>query len=716
VSVPKSAPTELATGTIRWGSPSLQLDFDWTPDSGPSLRRMSSANGFEAGFTSSMPLIEVLSVPHGHALSNDRLVGTKLGAAFRYDSHTHGEDARWITLDIVMVAPELDVEATIHLRVRPDVAAVRSEVTVRNRSTSRNLTLQSVTSWVSSFGGRSDWDTDDWELLSGRTDWLAEGRWEKHLLRGSDFPALAEHLTGIDPRGAKTAISTGTWSTGRNLPVGAISSAGHSLAWAWQVEHNGGWRWEVGENTADGYVALAGPTEIDHSWLKTLAPDESFTTVPVAIAIGTDATVAIAELTRYRRAARRPHPDNSTLKVVFNDYMNTLSGDPTTEKLLPLIDAAAEVGAEVFCIDAGWYAETGFWWDSVGQWLPSTSRFPGGLGKVIDYIRLRGMVPGLWLEPEVIGVRSPVASTLPDDAFFQRRGERVVEQDRYHLDLRHPAAIAHLDEVVDRLVGEFGIGFFKLDYNINPGAGTDVGGDGLGVALLEHNRAHLDWIDSVLDRHPELIIENCASGAMRMDFAMMSRLQLQSTSDQQDFAKYPPIAATAPLSVLPEQAANWAYPQPGMTAEEVSFCLATSLLGRFYLSGYLNQMTDEMRSLVTEAVEVNKSLRSAIVSSTPFWPLGIPEWSAPWVALGLRTPTSRYITMWSRSTEHVETQLRFPELIGKGVLVSTVFPASLAEWRFKWNADTGVLEVENTTSAISARTIELRVADGLSPS
>ncbi|CAL8976687.1 hypothetical protein TESS_TESS_01150 [Tessaracoccus sp. O5.2] len=35
--------------------------------------------------------------------------------------------------------------------------------------------------------------------------------------------------------------------------------------------------------------------------------------------------------------------------------MNTLGGDPTTEKLLPLIDAAAGVGAEVFVVDAGWY-------------------------------------------------------------------------------------------------------------------------------------------------------------------------------------------------------------------------------------------------------------------------------------------------------------------------------------------------------------------------
>jgi alpha-galactosidase len=54
---------------------------------------------------------------------------------------------------------------------------------------------------------------------------------------------------------------------------------------------------------------------------------------------------------------------------------------------------------------AGWYDDGGDWWDSVGLWEPSASRFPdGGLRRVVDAIRDAGMVPGLWLEPEVVGV------------------------------------------------------------------------------------------------------------------------------------------------------------------------------------------------------------------------------------------------------------------------------------------------------------------------
>ena len=136
--------------------------------------------------------------------------------------------------------------------------------------------------------------------------------------------------------------------------------------------------------------------------------------------------------THYRRAAcLRPRSDTRRLPVIFNDYMNCLEGDPTTAKEMPLIDAAAAAGCEYFVIDAGWYAELNEnWWGSVGAWQPSKTRWPGGLQLVLDRIRAKGMVPGLWLEPEVIGINSPLKDK-PDAWFFQRHGKRVIDHTRY---------------------------------------------------------------------------------------------------------------------------------------------------------------------------------------------------------------------------------------------------------------------------------------------
>jgi alpha-galactosidase len=456
--------------------------------------------------------------------------------------------------------------------------------------------------------------------------------------------------------------------------MGAIINRQTGRTWAWQIEHNGAWHWQAGECTrrqasrgttdavghraepgaaSGAYLAVLGPTDSEHDWHVTLAPGETFTTVPAAVAVSAEGLDdALARLTGYRRAIRRPHSDHLRLPVIFNDYMNTLMGDPTTERLLPLITAAASVGAEYFCIDAGWYAERSEnWWDTVGAWKPSGTRFSGGIAEVLEHIRAAGMTPGLWLEPEVVGVRSAIAAQLPVEAFFTRGGQRVVENGRYHLDLRHPAAVQHLDEVVDFLVGDLGAGYLKLDYNINGGPGTDAGGLSAGAGLLAHNRAHLDWLDAVLDRHPGLVIENCASGGMRTDYAMLSRLQVQSTSDQQDFLRYPPITAAAPAAVTPEQAATWAYPQPGFSDREIIFTLCGALLGRMHLSGHIDQMNQAQRLLVADAVDVYKRIRADLPAGRPFWPLGLPGWANSWLALGMHTPAGAYVMTWRRGRE-----------------------------------------------------------------
>lgn len=710
--------------SLLWGDESLAIELAWDDASAVGVRSIRSG-GAHVAVTDVVPLVEILTVGAGHEPASDRLDHTQIGRSLRHVAHVDESDATRARLRVTQRDAARGIEATITLESPSGSGCVRAEVEVVNVGRSTAV-LRSVTSWSSGFGdipeGRVEASADagepvdagepadrsgfeSWSLVSGTGEWLGESRWSRRGMREAGIAAIREDLTGHDRRSSLGAASYGTWSTGGALPVAGIESSEIGAAWLWQIEHNGGWRWEIGENQTGGVFSLSGPTDRDHAFTLALAPGERFTTVPVTVAFASTFTAALENLTGYRRVARLPHLDNERLPVVFNDYMNTLNGDPTTERLLPLIDAAAEVGAEIFCIDAGWYDDSGSWWGSVGEWQPSTVRFPAGLDEIIEHIRSRGMTPGLWLEPEVVGVRSPLVDRLPDEAFLQRFGERVEEHDRYHLDLRHRAVIEHLDDVVDRLVDDFGIGFFKFDYNVNPGAGTDLDADSPGHGLLLHNRAHLAWLDAVLERHPELIIENCSSGAMRMDFAMLSRLQMQSTSDQQDFRLYPPIAAAAPLSMLPEQAASWAYPQPEMNEEEVAFCLVTGLLGRYYLSGYLNRMTPDQRTLVREAVAAAKQLRSAISRSTPFWPTGLPNGDGA-VSLGLADGATLYASVWNRGGSE-PIRLELPSLRGGDVNVDTVFPRELEQWTTQWNGEEGVLTVRAVDAETSARTFRI---------
>jgi alpha-galactosidase len=205
----------------------------------------------------------------------------------------------------------------------------------------------------------------------------------------------------------------------------------------------------------------------------------------------------------------------------------------------------------------------------------------------------------------------------------------------------------------------------------------------------------------VLDRHPRLVLENCSSGGMRIDYALLSRFQLQSTSDQQDPLRYPPIAAAAPAAIAPEQAANWAYPQPSFTDDEIAFTLCGAMLGRIYLSGHLDRMTREQRELVAEAVRVHKELRGSLARAQPFWPLGLPRWTDSWIALGLRTTQTSYLTVWHRGPFDAGTgtgtqpgiTLPVPHLRGRPVTAEVLYPRSAGAGA-TWDAAASTLWVD----------------------
>lgn len=235
---------------------------------------------------------------------------------------------------------------------------------------------------------------------------------------------------------------------------------------------------------------------------------------------------------------------------------------------------------------------------------------------------------GLWLEPEVIGVKSPLASMLPDSAFFQRHGVRVCDSGRYLLDFRSPEAREHVTRTVDRLIDDFGAVFFKFDYNTIPGVGTDLNAESVGDGLLEHCRAYVDWLDDLRRRHPDVMIENCGSGAMRADYAQLSRLDLQSTSDQCDPLIYAAIAAGAGMTILPEQQGNWGYAQQEMDDETAVFTLATGVLGRLYLSGFIDRMTEPRLSLVRDAIALHRCVLADQQHMVPFWRPDFPTSTA----------------------------------------------------------------------------------------
>lgn len=616
-------------------------------------------------------------------------IGCNPGSWLKYKDFKQSKNEHGTKLEVIQTYNGIDIISNYQFYDNTKVVRAWTDV-VNNSSETREIEfVSSFAYFFASRGGLQCWD-QKMELYQAHNSWYDECRWIKNSL-----PQL-----GLNPifnmQSTKRIYeqNEGSWSTQEYLPMGAIRNTETGCTYLWEIEHNGSWYWEVaesigtlftetnhnlmiqgaGDTSGEIYFLLSGPTEWESQWHKSLKPGEIFTTVPVAVStINGDFEHAIDEMVMYRRKIRRLNEDNEKLPVIFNDYMNCLFGDSTTEKLIPLIDAAAKAGCEYFVIDCGWYTDHN-WWAGVGQWLPSKGRYPNGIDEPIRYIREKGMIPGIWLEMEVVGFDCPGVQDMPKDWFFNRHGKLVSDQCRYQLDFRNPDVCAYADKTVDRLVNEFGVGYIKMDYNINSGIGTEVNSDSLGDGLLEHNRAYLAWLDHIFEKYPDLIIENCGSGGLRMDYAQLSRHSIQSSSDQTDYIRNACIAASSATAVNPEQCAIWSYPLSGKDVEETAVNMVNAMLLRIHQSGHLGKLPEEQLNVVKEGIGVYKSIRMDIKDSVPFWPLGIPQFRDPWFVFGLRNDHCAYVAVW-RVTGDSVLNFDLPEEVKQFKTVTQLYPS-----------------------------------------
>ena len=421
-----------------------------------------------------------------------------------------------------------------------------------------------------------------------------------------------------------------------------------------EMETSASWHIEVGvrkagENWNGNLFLLAGGADERYTHFhKTLAPGESYVAQPVVYGCAAGGfEEAIAKLTDYRRAKNPKNAwEGQGTPLVYNDYMNTLWGDPMIQRLRPLAKKAAEAGAEVFCVDAGWFGEPGKSWGcGLGDWEPCDGRFgPEGFQGFVDYVRSLGMRAGFWLEIDACH-REAKLYQKPDSWFLLRQGKRIGGE-RALLDFRNPEVRAHILRRIDALV-EMGISYFKNDFNQNAGVGVD-GRDGYVEGLWENLQCYYAILEEVYRKHPGLIIENCGSGAMRSDLLAHQHFHLQSTSDLETYTMYPALITGMAANTLPEQMGIWSYPLPLLfvdkkpeeaavlpsalvapeyqaameDGEQTAFNMVSGLCGAMYLSGNLDAGDEKNLALIREGCQVYKQIRAATSQGHPVWPTG----------------------------------------------------------------------------------------------
>ncbi len=507
-----------------------------------------------------------------------------------------------------------------------------------------------------------------------RSTWCGEGQ-----VFSQDLDQLhLTRMTSRDERIKRKIISRTGYTSEDFLPVIYFTDEEKNESWYLSLEPLGCWEVRLGILTEFGteYNTITAEvltgSERENGYFVDLAPNEEYSSAYVAFGCCKGRIEeAVAQLNAYKRelvqkggGARQP--------VVFNDYLNCHWANPNEIRTKKLIDAASEIGAEVFCIDSGWYKKDGDdWFGALGDWKENNTRFgEGGFQGIVDYIQGKGMKAGIWFELEVC-TRSAETSNRPDDWFLMLNGKRIFEYGRYFFDYRNEEVVQYLFSRIKRFY-DMGVRYIKNDYN-----GTFAGCDGQnrdGIAGLEqHVKAVKGFYAKLRKEFPELMIENCSSGAMRADYTILPECDLQSVSDLELFDRYPIVLAGSLLSILPEQMGIWSvcYPQVHESrdnedfadnqyrekmsdGEQTVFNMVAGFMGTLYLSGRIDVADEKNRELVKEAVGLYKNYKDFIRMASPAYPIGfkyISQYSGNY-AFGLQNGEKILLGVWHNGAEN----------------------------------------------------------------
>jgi len=196
--------------------------------------------------------------------------------------------------------------------------------------------------------------------------------------------------------------------------------------------------------------------------------------------------------------------------------------------ILREIDIAAEMGVEAFMVDAGWYGDQFKEWpEQRGDWYEG-AWLPGGMKGLRGYIHAKKMLFGLWHEAEAVSNHSRLHQDHPDWTLSTSDGRACAET----LDLSNPKAAAFFEATVERIVGEFQLDFYKLDYNVTVGEGGQSFREGYYESeFWRHYEVVYRTYDRLRMAYPQVCLENCAGGGGRNDLGMLSRFHYACESD-----------------------------------------------------------------------------------------------------------------------------------------------------------------------------------------
>lgn len=534
---------------------------------------------------------EALREPALRATHADGAVGTRLVV----HDHREGDHAHGVVHEVVLRDRVAPFEVVLRWRTWPDLGLLEQEAEARNLG-DRPCALH--------------------QLASAAPALPVDGAHLQHWGGGW----AREWTPTVEPIavGTKVLASAGGVRSSLHLsPLVLWSLAGPpaeeegevlaaSLVWGGDV------RWAA-ERTVHGQGRLVVGTQ--HLGAdRVLDPGASFAAPPALLG---RSSAGVGPLSRRLHRFVREHvvrDGGRPRAIAFNNW-EAMGFDLDTDAVCEVIDGAAEVGAELFLLDDGWFG-TAYPRDDdtqgLGDWAVDARKFPDGFGPVIDHALARGLRFGLWVEPEMVNPRSEAYEAHPELVVAEPGRERREERQQLVWDLCQPEARALARAVVDdALALHPGISYLKWDANrdvFEAGSGA-LPADRQSHLPIDRVRATLELMDDVAAAHPDVELMLCASGGGRSDLANLARFHELWTSDNTDPVDRVRLQWGAshllPANVLGAHVTRWG-------AKPVAFGCAVAMSARFGFDLDPRTMTTDERAVAREAVATYRRIRPIV--------------------------------------------------------------------------------------------------------
>jgi alpha-galactosidase len=272
-----------------------------------------------------------------------------------------------------------------------------------------------------------------------------------------------------------------------------------------------------------------GPSSVDPV-LRVLDPGEAVKTPETHIlCMKSDLDHVTQALVDHVRGDVLPRPPSDHVFDVEANHRGYIVDHETEAGIDREIDMAADIGAETFVIDAGWYGqEPNHWYDNVGDWYAG-AWLPNDIQPIREYARKKGMRFGLWVEIEGAGANSKLRKEHPD--WILTRGGKPVANGR-HLDVANPVVGKWMEYEIARIIRKYDLDVFRIDYNMSP----EEDGNQVRSGFVENSQwRHVENLYAMFDRlrqqFPKVIFQNCAGGGGRLDWGILRRFDNTELSD-----------------------------------------------------------------------------------------------------------------------------------------------------------------------------------------